>query len=197
VGASLHLEKSDTLAYIAGYEERIGAFDRAAKTYRELADREETRVNGLIGLIRCQPSDVPAKKLIPTYAELVAALPDNQDFACDLAYLRLLAGEDVPDASAAAEKLLLARPNVLTTISTAALARLRTGNAKGALDLYQGKEVDWNNAAFPWRAVRCAVLEANGMGDGALRNSINPESLRPEERALLLPGRDMNTPVNK
>jgi len=33
VGASLHLEKPETLAYIAGYEEQIGAWMTGRRTY--------------------------------------------------------------------------------------------------------------------------------------------------------------------
>lgn len=187
VGASLHLEKPETLAYIAGYEEQIGAYERAARTYREMADREETKVSGLVGLIRCQPRDASAKKLIPFYEELVAAMPENQDVACDLAYLRLLAKDEMGAAAASAEKLFLAQPNALTRLSAAALGRLRTGDAKGALELYRDKEIDWNVAAAPWRVVRCAVLKANHQsaeaGDLGIR--LDPSQLRPEERELI------------
>jgi hypothetical protein len=187
VAATLDLEKPETLAYIAGYEEQIGAYERAARTYREMADREETKINGLVGLIRCQPRDASAKKLFPLYEELLAAMPDNQDAACDLAYLRLLSSDNTEAAAASAEKLLLAQPNVLTRISVASLGRLRMGDAKGALDLYRDKEIDWNAAAAPWRAVRCAVLRANHLLPEAksLQDSIDQGQLRPEEKELL------------
>jgi tetratricopeptide (TPR) repeat protein len=189
VGASLHLEKPEILAYIAGYEEQIGVLDRAAQTYRELANREETQVNGLVGLIRCQPQDASAKQLIPIYVELLAAVPDNQDASCDLAYLRLLAKEDVPEAAAIAEKLYQSQPNTLTRISTMALGRLRTGDARGALEVYHDKVIDWDSAPAPWKAVRVAVLNAGGetAEAGKLTVSINPKVLRPEERELLAP----------
>jgi hypothetical protein len=189
VGASLHLEKPETLAYVAGYEEQIGAYERAARTYREMADREPTRINGLVGLLRCQPRDASAGKLIPLYVELSTALPDNPDVACDLLYLRLLAKDDVTASAAAAEKLLQVQPNVLTRLSTAALGRLRVGDAKGALELYRNKEIDWNSAATPWRAVRCAVLNANRLQTEAkkLEDGIDRSQLRPEEAALLAP----------
>jgi len=192
VGASLHLEKPETLAYIAGYEEQIGVLDRAAQTYREMADRETTKVNGLVGLIRCQPRDASAKKLIPIYVELLAAVPDNQDAACDLAYLRLLAKEDVPEAAASAEKLYTSQPNTLTRISTAALGRIRVGDAKGAMEVYRDKAIDWDSTPAPWKSVRIAVLNASGQSADAakLKGSIDPKILRPEERELLAPSRN-------
>jgi hypothetical protein len=191
VGASLHLEKPEIVAYIAGYEEQIGAYDRAARAYREMADREHTKVSGLVGLIRCQPQDASAKKLIPFYEELVAVLPENQDVACDLAYLRLLAREDVNEAAASAEKLYASQPNTLTRISTVALGRLRTGDAKGALELYRDKAIDWDSAPAPWKAVRVAVLNASGETSDAinLKASIDTRILRPEERELIASSR--------
>jgi hypothetical protein len=186
VGGGLHLEKPETLAYIAGYEEQIGATDRAARTYREMADRKETRVKGLVGLIRCQPRATPASTLIPLYEELLAEAPGNPDAMGDLAYLRLLTGTDVPGSAATAEQLLEKQSNSLARISAAALGRLKSDNPKGALDLYAGKNIDWANAPEPWKAVRCAVLKANGdsSADG-MQSSLNLSGLRPEERSLV------------
>lgn len=187
VGSALYLEKPETLAYIAGYEEQIGALDRAARTYRELANREQTKVPGLIGLIRCQPGSAPVDIMIPLYEELLAVAPENGDVSCDLSYLRLLAKRDVVQSALTAEKLLEKQPHSLVRISVAALARLRLGNVEGAMDLYSNKVIDWTTAALPWRAVRSAVLRASGDIQGAdLQSSmINQDALRPEERTLL------------
>ena len=187
VGGALYLEKPETLAYIAGYEEQIGAFDRAARTYRELANRDQTKVPGLVGLIRCQSRSAPVETMIPLYEELLAAAPENGDASCDLSYLKLLIKQDIPQSALTAEKLLEQQPTSLARISVAALARLRSGNTKGALELYANKVIDWTTAAEPWRAVRSAVLRASGDTEGAdLQSStINPNVLRPQERSLL------------
>lgn len=187
VGGTLHLEKPETVAYIAGYEEKIGEFTRAIRAYRELADRKETQVPGLIGLIRCQPRTASASSLIPIYEELVAAQPSNTDAACDLTYLRLLRPRDYEEAPSAAEKLLAEQPNSLPRISTAALGRLRSNNVRGALDLYRDKAIEWAAVPEPWRVVYCAVLKANGQSAeaSALEANLHPDQLRPEERALL------------
>lgn len=187
VGGTLHLEKPETLAYIAGYEEKMGEFSRAARVYRELADRKETRIPGLIGLIRCQPATARASALIPLYEELISAQPENSDALCDLTYLRLLKFKDYPDSPTAAEKLFSDQPNSLPRISTAALGRLMSGDAKGALTLYGDKVIDWDSAPAPWRVVYCAVLKANGENEAAALQAaaIKPEALRPEERELL------------
>lgn len=187
VGGTLHLEKPETIAYIAGYEEKIGEFARAARAYRELANRKETRVPGLIGLIRCQPRTASASSLIPLYEELLAAQPENTDVACDLTYLKLLKPADHHDAPVMAETLLVEQPNSLPRISTAALGRLRSNDAHGALDLYRDKAIEWEGVPEPWKAVYCAVLKANGQSEKAaqLQATLQPTQLRPEERALL------------
>ena len=187
VGGTLHLEKPETIAYIAGYEEKIGEFSRAVRAYRELADRKETRIHGLIGLIRCQPRTASAASLIPLYEELLAAQPANPDAASDLTYLQLLKFRDYPDSPAAAEKLFNDHPNSLPQISIAALGRLREGNKQGAFSLYNNKGIDWNNAPFPWRVVYCAVLMANSQSVPAVLQGtlINTAAMRPEERELL------------
>lgn len=187
VGGALNLEKTETLAYIAGYEEQIGEISRAARTYRELANRSETKVPGLVGLIRCQPRSASALSLIPLYEELLVAQPGNPEATCDITYLRLLTKRDTAESAALAGKLLIEQPDSLPRISTAALGRLRSGNPKGALDIYRDKEIDWTAAPEPWKAVRCAVLKANGQGEQAafLAGSISQSLLRPEEKELL------------
>ena len=152
-----------------------------------MADREGTRIPGLIGLIRCQPRDTPAAKMIPLYDELLSAAPGMADARGDLAYLKLLAGEDIAEASANAQTLLGQQPDNLSRISVAALGKLRTGDPKGALALYTGKTIDWTIAPEQWRVVRLAILSANGEGDSAdaQLTVLNTASLRPEERALL------------
>jgi hypothetical protein len=187
VGGSLPLEKPETLAYIAGYEEQIGALDRASRAYREMADRKESRIQGLVGLIRCQPRNASESKLIPLYEELLLASPDYTEAQGDLAYLKLLGGVDVQSASTTAEKLLASHPESLARISTAALSRLKNGDSKGALELYRGKVINWQSAPDPWKAVYVTVLRANGDPGGELKSfpSIDTSSLRPKELELL------------
>lgn len=187
VTSSLRLEKPATLAYIAGYEEQIGAVDHAARTYREMANREETRRVGLTALIRIQPPSTPASTMIPLYEELTAEAPNYSDALGDLDYLKLLVKEDISQVSEEAEKLLEAQPTSLARISTAALGYLRVGDTSRAVGLYEGKSIDWLAAPLPWRVVRCAVLRASGdtLGADKLALSIDRHKLRPEEIKLL------------
>jgi hypothetical protein len=186
VTSLLPLEKSKTMAYIAEYEERIGERDQEIRTLREMTNRKETQKDALMGLIRLEPTTAPASEMIPLYVELVACAPDLREAAGDLAYLRLLTGEEIEKSAKTSEQLLTFDPNSLARISAAAIARLKMGNPKGALQLYEGKSIDWSAAPQPWRAVYYAVLMATGdTSANSMRATINPEALRPEELALL------------
>jgi len=187
VSTSLHIEKPETLAYIAGYEEQIGATAEATKTYREMANRDKTRRAALIALIRISPSTTPAANMIPLYEELVSSAPDLTDAAGDLNYLKLLVGEDILGVSQDAERLLSAQPNSLARISVAALARFKRGNLKEALAIYDGKSIDWGSAEYPWRLIRSVLLRAAGETSEAdhLSATLDMSKLRPEEYALL------------
>ena len=189
VGGALPLEKPETLAYIAAYEEQIGASNQALQAYREMANRKETALPGLISLIRCQPRNVSASVMIPLYNELLVANPDFTEAIGDLAYLKLLKEEDSAQSAANSEKLLAAQPDLLARISAAALGRLRLGDIKGAMAVYEGRQIAWDEAPEPWRAVRVAVLRAAGnTGEAnAMAAKIKKADLRPEEQRLLQP----------
>lgn len=194
VSGSLALEKTPTLVYIARYQEQIGRREKAARTYRELASRKEAQVPGLLGLIRSQSSDVPAASMIPMYEQLVTAAPALPEARGDLGYLRLLRERDPKEVAVLAaeqEELFEADPRAIARISATALARLRQGNAAGALVLYRSREIDWTSMPDPWKAVRVAVLMANGDRKAAdqLAATINKAAIRPEERDLLIPPR--------
>ncbi len=192
VGGALALEKTETLAYIAGYEEQIGLPEKAARTYREMANRKESAVPGLVGMIRCQAPTASASSLIPMYEELVVAAPSMTEAKGDLGYLKLLRERDrseIEQAAATEELLLTEQPDAMARISAAALGRLRLGNIKGALDLYEGRRIDWAVIPAPWKAVRVAVLSASGdqVAADRLTGTIDASKLRPEERDLLSP----------
>ncbi len=192
VRSLLPLEKPETLAYIAEYEERIGSTDQEIKTMREMAGRNETRKEALIKLILLQPVTTPASKMIPLYVDLIQSAPEFSVAVGDLAYLRLLSGEDIQGSAKTSQELLKADPMNLARISAAALALLRQGDAQGALHLYEGKSIDWAKAPQPWRAVHYAVLAGTGDPSAeSVKGTITTSKLRTEEKDLLSP------PTNK
>jgi len=183
----LYLEKSATLANLATFEEHIGELDHARRAYREMADRSETKVEGLTGLVRLQSPTASAESLIPLYEELTKANPNSIEAMEDLIYLKFLSGKNTPQDLVTADKLLEAKPHSLACLSIAALAHLKNGDFKGAAQLYEGKSIDWATGADPWKAIRSAVLRKNGdpISAEAIAASIDLSKLRPESQMLL------------
>ena len=126
--------------------------------------------------------------MIPLYVDLVQSAPEFSEAAGDLAYLRLLTGDDIPGSLKISEQLLEKDPNNLARISAAALGRIKTGYLAGAQRLYEGKVIDWEKAPQPWKAVHYAVLMAAGDPSAdSFKSSISVSELRPEERTLMSP----------
>ena len=67
-----------------------------------------------------------------------------------------------------------------------ALAELRLGDAAEAERLYEGRQIDWDEAPAHLKAIRVAVLQANGGNSeaDALRATLDSALLRPEEQEL-------------
>ena len=187
VDGALHLETSATLENLAKFEEHIGALDHARSAYREMTGRDDSKSEGLQGLIRLQPPDASAESLIPLYEELLQASPKSKDALEGLTYLKLLAGEDIPKASTDARKLLAEQPDSISRISIAALACLKCGDFHGAAEIYEGKPIDWTTVPEQWRVIRSAVLRASGNVSSAesLAAIIDQSKLRPESLLLL------------
>ena len=187
VDGALHLETSATLENLAHFEEHIGALDHARSAYREMTGRDDSKTEGLKGLIRLQSPDTSAESLIPLYEELVQASPQSKDEFEGLTYLKLLAGDDIPKASTDARKLLAEQPDSISRISIAALANLRCGDFHGAAEIYEGKPIDWTTVPEQWRVIRSAVLRASGNVSSAesLAATIDQSKLRPESLLLL------------
>lgn len=180
-------ERPELVSFIAAYAARIGALEQAEKAYWNLARRDETSLEGFLGVIKCQPTSRPAADLIPIYEELLTKFPNLSEARSDHTYLQLLAGRNVFDAAMLAMEMHRGNPQSLATLSVAALGQLRLGDPPAALVLYDGKTILWSTAPQPWIAVRVAVLRANGSDDEAesLTALIRTERLRPEERDLL------------
>ena len=188
VDGTLYLETSSTLVSLARFEEHVGAWPHAKRTYTEMVNRDETKEDGLKALIRLEPPNASAQNLIPLYKELIQTAPDLEGAREDLIYLKLLADEDTPQAIAEAKELFQVHPDSLESISIAALADLRSGDKGAALKIYQGKLLDWAKVPDSWKVIRSAVLRAAGDTSSAeiLASTIDESKLRPESRELLL-----------
>ena len=197
VRAGLQLADPPAVRFVAFYAEACRRRAEAAAAFRLLANRPETRIDGLLGLTRTLPPSTPAAESLEIYRQLLAAAPDLADARCGVAYFSLLTNRDLEKSRDLARQLFRSKPGLPAFQSVAALAELRSHDPAAALKFYEtpaaitgsprAAGVDWPSVADNWKAVRVAVLQANGQTAqaAALRSTIHPENLRPEEQDLL------------
>ena len=101
--------------------------------------------------------------------------------------MNLLLNENVAAATQAAAELVKSEPRYLSYRTTLALANLRRGKEKEALDLYAGAKIDWDKAPSAWKAIYAAVLAKNGRNEQAraILNTLDLARLKKEERFLV------------
>jgi hypothetical protein len=184
---NLAYEKPEVASFVANYTAKIGETGQAFKAFSTMSKQRETALQGYLGMIQFWPPDKPMDELIATYTEMLEEFPGIGEAQLDLAYLQLLTNANSMEAAGRATELYRLEPSSLATLSVAALGYLRNGSPMGADNLYEGKTIPWDEAPHPWRAVRVAVLRANGKTAEAmeLAATINPAKLRLEERELL------------
>ena len=184
---NLVYEKPEVAFFVASYIMKLSNVNEGIKAFWALARRQDTAIQGFLGLIRFFPKNASATELLPVYSEMLETFPNIKEVRLDYSYLCLLAEHNVSEAAEVASELLLEDPNSLAALSVAALGYYKIGEITKAASLYDGKKILWKGAPAPWRVVRVAVLVAHGRKKEAeeLAATIDFSKLRPEERKLL------------
>jgi tetratricopeptide (TPR) repeat protein len=169
--------------YLARYAEKMGEHRVAARAWRQVARTPAWALRANLAALSSLEKDGDTRGLREAVQQLTRLAPNDPAPRNDAAYLDLLLEENVPAASATAEQLFQAHPDVLAYRTTLALAYLRTGRLSDAQRLYNGIEVPWPQVPPRSQAVHAAVLTAAGTAEPPPI----PDStlLLPEERALL------------
>ena len=179
--------------FVARYAESVGWKPEAFAAWRILATEEGARTEALRAQLRNFPETAAASEGADIAGELLALVPDDPSARLSTAFYRLLAGQEIPASAATAEEFLTADPESADVRRVAALARLRTGRAGEGLDIYPD-----DNGEPRWRALRAALLRADGKRDAAdkIIAEIDLEQITPEERTMLqTAGSEPSTPA--
>ena len=168
--------------FAARYAETCGWKPEAFAAWRILAADSGARPDALRGQLRNLTPTISAADTSVIADELAALQPADPSARLSAAYFRLLAGRDLENSAALAEEFLAADPESIDVRRVAALARLRTGQAKQGLDILP----DDNNEPR-WQTLQAALLRAAGQTTAAekLIPTIDQSPLNTEERALL------------
>ena len=184
---NLPFSNPDTIRQIAAFALKARRTESARLALELLVDRKAATPGDFAGLVRMVPPNAPAAEALALMDQFLAAYPQIPEVRGDQAYLSLLAGRDIDASRATAGELYHQQPEYLAYLSAFALAELRIGHPTEAARLYEGRQIAWKDAPSHLKAVRIAILEANGLATEAeaLRSTLDPATLRPEEQALM------------
>ena len=168
--------------FAARYAESVGWKTEAFAAWRILASDSGAKPDALRGQIRTLPPTATAADGLDIANQLLALQPDDPSTRLSAAFFALLAGKSTDAAAATAEEFLAADPESVDIRRVAALARLRTGQAKQGLQIMPD-----DNSEPRWQALHAALLRANNQKAAAekLIPTIDQSTLTPEEKNLL------------
>jgi hypothetical protein len=185
---ALAKEDKQWLLYVAQYAETMGENSQAMAAYRLMArEQGENGRRAYERMIAIVEKQGDTKGLRDVLQEASTGYPDDLPIRNDLAYLNLLLDENTAAAKQAAVSLVKSEPRFLSYRTTLALANLREGRQKEALEAYGAAKIDWDKAQPSWRAIYAAVLARNGKNEEAkvVLNSLDLARLKKEERFLV------------
>jgi hypothetical protein len=174
--------ESPHVLFVARYAESVGWKPEAFAAWRCLEANEGARVEALRGQLRNIAANAPAADGIKITRNLLQLQPNDPSSQLSAAYFELLAGVNIQEASAVAEKFLAAQPDSPDLQRVAALARLRNARAGDGLAIWPG-DGDENR----WRVLHSALLRATGNTSDAdkIAAQLGREALSPHEREML------------
>jgi len=176
-----------TIRQAAAFALNVGRGDSARQALELLVESKEAAPGDFAELIRMIPPTASAVEALAVLDRFHAAYPLIPEVRGDMAYLSLLTGRDLEASYATALELSDRHPDFLSYLSVLALAEILRGHPAEADRLYDGRLIEWGDALPHFKLVRVVVLQANGRSKEAeaLRATLNPALLRPEELELL------------
>ena len=175
--------------FLGSYAEKIGETREAELAYKSLTASAKTARPAYEALLRMAEKKGDTAALRGVLREMRGRWPNDTAVENDYAYLSLLGGLEVPACLKIAERLVAQAPQSLPHRTTLALAYHRMAQPARALAVYDGLAIPWERTSPAQRAVHAAVLGSNGKPDEARAEAraLRAESLRPEERELIVP----------
>jgi Tfp pilus assembly protein PilF len=180
-------DNAQELLLVASYATRAGKSKTAQTAYQAAIDARGDFLpafQGLLGILQGQRDTAGLNALLK---RMEAQWPGEASVKNDLAYTSLLLQKDVEDSTRVAQSLFDKEPRSLPHRITLSLARLRAGDAAGAVALLDNLTGNLGNLESRKRAVQAAALWANDRKDEARTaiNEVKRETLFAEEQALV------------
>lgn len=187
--ASLARQQPRRLRALAEYAFRNGNRTLAQESYKILAQNPRDAIPATRGMVRTADSLGETWAARDYARRLVALAKDDDNVRVQVAYYDLLLNENIEEAFTQAQALHKAKPEDFSRRAVLALAHLRKGNPKAAVECVEGQVVNWNQVIPGLRAVIAASLGAAGRADTASNYvaRLPLARLKPEERELIRP----------
>ena len=179
----------DLMWYVINYLQRLGEDQVLEQELERLTENPATARQAFQALVPLVQKRRDAEDLFQLYQRMIARLPADRIVQNDLRYFATLTGRR-PDP-AGARTLVESEPQMLAYRITLALVLLQSGDAGGALRVFDGITLDPAQIQPYQRAVLAAVLGANGRAEEArqLARDVPEESVTTREIELIAPWR--------
>lgn len=176
-----------SLHFIATRFEEAARYDLATQAFSRLRHAPRFRSVALMGLLRMARRDHDTHTIVDLLEQ--ARLDGSTDPAAlgDIAYYQLLLKRNLHQNHQLAARLCAEHPDRMSFFATLALACLCEEDFAGALRTFELGDFHWRRATNGMKAIYAASLDAAGRTAEAheVASEVNPETLLPEERALL------------
>jgi hypothetical protein len=181
-----------TLSFIASRFEESARNDLAQEAFTRLRHSARFRAVALRGLLRLAQRERDTKAILGLLEQARADGVDDAGAQADVAYYQLLLKRNLPRNHQLLTRLAAEHPDRVTVFCSLALACLVDEDFTGALKAFEACDFHWRRATNGTKAIYAATLNACGRTTEAreVTNEITPETLLPEERALLGSVRD-------
>ena len=182
-------EYEERLRTLADYVYKLRRYDYARVAYKLMSENSLISRDGYIGLVRVAKREKKLPELIQLLKIMVEKFPADEAASNEYNYYRLLARQEIENASDSAANLYRTNPKMMAFRITYALAYLRKRDAEKAYKLLNISRLNWEELEDLRKSIRAATLINTGQVIEAqeLIYSINREELFPEELELIHP----------
>ena len=177
---------AERLWYAADYTSRLRLDENTREALERLIEIPSAMRKAFERLLQLNQKRGETEGVRDVYARMITVYPKEPAVVNDLAYLNLLLNQEIEESLSSARRMVDENPLYLAHRITLAFAYWRLGDAKAALNVFEGLTLDWSTAQTRHRVVFSTILKANGYEQEAttILQGIDPEFLLPEEREL-------------
>jgi tetratricopeptide (TPR) repeat protein len=175
------------LAEVGEWAEKCNAWSEAAAAWRQILDLVPERRKIWEKIVWLSARENDTRFVRQALQQMAVEFPEDISVQNDLCYFQLLLREEMEECKKKVERIFKERPELISVRATLALACLRTGDLKGAKEMFEELTLRWGDLSPSTQVVYIAVLGNAGLEKEAeeLAGRMDQGVLRQEELALI------------